>query len=91
MNKTPFEDFKKILENMTPEYKRKLVENFKKFANLKSACEAKGYIKILPLMRGIKVIKKTKEVRELKKVIDELKPGGFIWQDTATPEKKSKR
>ena len=79
--KAPFEEFKKILEKMTPEYKLKLVENFKRFSNLKSLCEAKGYIEILPKMAGIRVLKKTEEVKELKKIKDFLKPAGFKWEE----------
>jgi len=77
--KAPFADFIEVLKNMTPAYKKTLIDNFKKFGTLRTYCEAKGYIKTLPMLKGIEVLKKTKEVKELKKVIDILKPGKFQW------------
>ena len=79
--KTGFEDFAEILLNMPLEKKRKLIESHQEFGRLRSWCEAKGMIEILPKMTGIKVLKKTKEVRKLKKLIDILQPGRFKWED----------
>jgi hypothetical protein len=76
-----FEGMISVLEKMSPEYKEKLIKNYQEFSRLKDFCSVKGMIEILPGLRGIKVLKNTKEVRQLKKVIDFLKPGGFIWQD----------
>jgi len=88
---TPFEEFKAILNSMTPEHRDKLLAAHKEFTRLKSYCEAKGEIEILPQLKGIKVLKLTRQVKELKKVIDILKPGGFIWEDLKTTEKSSKK
>lgn len=77
--KDQFATIKEILEKMSPAHRQKLIESHQKFTKLRSFCEAKGYIEILPKLTGIKVLKKTKEVRELKKVIDFLKPGKFEW------------
>lgn len=77
----PFQGMIDILNNMNPEYRNKLVDNYKKFSNLRSLCEAKGYIEVLPQLKGIRVLKKTSEVIELKGVVDFLKPGKFQWLD----------
>lgn len=79
--KTPFEELKKVLQEMTPDYRQKLLGAHQEFIRLRSLCEAKGYIETLPQLSGIKVLKMKKEVRELKKVIDILKPGKFKWED----------
>lgn len=77
----PLDKIKKVLENMTPEYRLKLVKAHEGFGRLKSLCEAKGYIEILPNLQGIRVLKKTPEVKELKEIIDFLKPANFKWLD----------
>jgi hypothetical protein len=77
----PFDGLKEVLEKMTPEYRAKLIYNYKRFAELKAFCAVRGYIEVLPQMKGIKVLKKTAEVKELKGVIDILKPGNFKWED----------
>lgn len=77
--RAPFSEFLEVLQKMAPERKKALIDNFKEFGTLKALCEARGYIEILPKMKGIKVLKKTKEVKRLKKVIDFLKPGKFQW------------
>jgi len=64
---------------MTPEYKKKLIQAYNDFSRLKSLCSVKGYIEVLPRFQGIKVLKNTPEVKELKKIIDFLKPGHFKW------------
>ena len=74
-----FDGFKEMLENMKPDYKEKLIKNYQEFGRLRSFCQAKGMIEVLPSLQGIKVLKKTKEVRQLKKVVDFLKPGRFKW------------
>jgi hypothetical protein len=91
MNNTPFAEFKAILEKMTPEYKERLLGAHKRFASLRGLCSARGYIENINKMGGIRVLKQTPEVIELKEVIDILKPGGFIWEDIDTTEKKSKK
>lgn len=79
--KQPFEEFKEILNKMSPSYKKKLIESHQEFTKLRSLCEAKGYIETLPGLRGIRVLKKTSEVKKLKKLIDFLKPGKFEWTE----------
>ena len=79
--KTGFETFAEVLKNMPPEHKRKLIDSHREFTRLRSICEAKGYIEVLVNLTGIKVLKKTKEVKELKKLIDFLKPGKFKWEE----------
>ena len=84
--KTPFVEFAEVLRQMSPTKKLELIESHKKFIKLRSLCEARGWIETLPTLSGIRVLKKTKEVKELKKVIDVLQPGRFKWVD----ESKSK-
>ena len=86
-----FEKLKKVLQDMTPQYRQKLLDAHHNFSRLKGYCEAKGMIEILPQLRGIKVLKHTKEVKELKSVIDILKPGNFKWEDIKTIEKSLKK
>ncbi|MDD5353154.1 MAG: hypothetical protein PHS93_08355 [Candidatus Omnitrophica bacterium] len=66
---------------MTPEYKAKLIKAYDEFGRLKSFCEAKGQIEIMPQLQGIRVLKKTPEVKKLKEIIDFLKPANFKWLD----------
>ena len=91
IKKNPFEAYIKMLNAMTTEYKSKLVNAHKKFGELRAFCEAKGYIETMPQLRGIKVLKNKPEVKELKAVIDTLKPGKFIWEDMLTTGKSSKK
>ena len=91
MNNTPFGEFRALIEAMTPEYKARLLDAHKRFASLRALCSARGYIENINKMGGIKVLKTAPEVIELKEVIDILKPGGFIWEDIPTTEKKSKK
>ena len=91
IKKNPFEVMKKILEQLTPDFRQKLIDAHRRFGELRTFCEAKGYIETMPQLRGIKVLKKTPEVIELKKVIDFLRPAKFIWEDIATTVRKSKR
>ena len=86
-----WEKLKKVLNEMTPTYREKLLSAHRKFNQLKSYCQAKGYIEILPQMRGIRVLKKTHEVNELKNVIDIFKPGNFKWEDIKTTENSLKK
>ena len=81
IDKLPFEELTEVLKKMTPEHKQKLIDSHKEFIRLRSLCEAKGWIETLPQLRGIRVLKKTPEVKELKKVIDFLQPGSFKWED----------
>ena len=76
---TPFAEFKTVLENMTMEHKLALIKNYKDFGRLKELCRAKGYIEVLPRLVGIRVIKNKPEVKQLKKVVDQLKIGNFKW------------
>jgi hypothetical protein len=91
MKQAPFEELKRVLEEMTPDYREKLLNAHKEFIRLRSLCEARGYIEALPQLKGIRVLKKTREVKELKKIIDILKPGNFEWVDIKITGKKSKR
>ena len=91
IKQNPFEAMKEVLEKLTPEFRGQLIEAHRKFGELRTYCEAKGYIETMPQLRGIKVLKKTPEVTELKKVIDFLRPAKFIWEDIATTAKKSKK
>ena len=91
MKKNPFEVMKDVLERLTPEFRGQLIEAHRRFGELRTYCEAKGYIETMPQLRGIKVLKKTQEVIELKKVIEFLKPAKFIWEDIATTGKKLKK
>ena len=77
----PFDDFVEVFKNMAPDHKQKLIAAHKEFGRLRGFCSAKGHIEILPKMQGIRVLERTKEVKELKKVVDFLKPGGFKWID----------
>jgi len=79
--KTGFEAFTEVLKNMPPAQMKKLIESHQEFNRLRSFCEAKGYIENLPSLSGIKVLKRTKEVKALKKVVDILQPGKFKWVD----------
>jgi hypothetical protein len=91
IKKNPFEAYIKMLNAMTPEYKRKLVDAHRRFGELRSLCEAKGYIETMPQLRGIKVLKNKPEVKELKGVIDTLKPAKFIWEDIKTTGQSLKK
>ncbi len=84
---TQFDDFADVLKNMDPQYKQKLIESHQKFHQLRSWCEAKGYIETLPKLTGIRVLKMTKEVREMKRLIDTLQPGRFKWEDETKKKK----
>jgi hypothetical protein len=81
MKQAPFEELKTLLQKMTPDYRAKLLHAHQEFTRLKAGCAAKGYIELLSQMRGIRVLKMTPEVRELKAAIDFLKPAKFIWED----------
>jgi hypothetical protein len=78
---TQFDGLIDVLKQMTPEYRQKLIENYQAFGRLRCLCQAKGYIEVLPNITGIKVLKNTDEVKELKNVVDILKPGRFKWLD----------
>ena len=88
---SPFERMRDILVNMTPEHRDRLIEAHKAFGRLKSFCEAKGYIEVLPSMSGIKVLKNKPEVKELKAVISFLQPGNFKWVNTAGIDEHAKK
>jgi hypothetical protein len=45
----------------------------------------------MPQLRGIKVLKNKPEVKELKGVIDTLKPAKFIWEDIKTTGQSLKK
>jgi len=77
---TGFETFAEVLKNMTPAHRAKLIENHQNFSKLRGYCEAKGYIENLPGLTGVIVLKNTKEVKELRKVVDFLQPGKFKWE-----------
>ena len=77
-----FDNIINVLKNMPPDKKAALIKAHQEFHRLKSFCEAKKEIELLPKMTGIKVLKKTKNVKALKAVIDYLKPAGFEWKDT---------
>jgi len=91
IKQNPFEAMKKILEQLTPDFRQKLIDAHRRFGELRTFCEAKGYIETMPQLRGIRVLRKSPEVIELKKVIDFLRPAKFIWEDIATTAKKSKK
>ena len=78
---TPFANFIDVLKNMPPAEKSRIIKNHQEFHRLRTWCSAKGDIEVLPKMTGIRVIKKTKEVAELKKLMDELKPKGIKWTE----------
>jgi len=77
----PFANFVDLLKNMPPEKLQKIIKNHQEFHRLQTWCSAKKWIEVLPKMTGIKVLEYTPEVIELKRLIDELKPGGFKWLD----------
>jgi len=85
---TPLEKMKNILVNMPPAHRQRLVDAYKKFGTLKSLCAARGEIEILPQLKGIKVLKRTEEVKELKAVVDFLKPSKFIWEEKGRKKAK---
>lgn len=90
MSKAPLENMANLLRNVPREQLESLLARHKRFNYLKEVCRGKGYIEILPRMSGIKVLKLTKEVRELKQIKEALNPGGFIWEDIVIIAKKSK-
>ena len=75
----PFDGIKEMLQKMTPGYREKLIASYRDFSRLKCLCEARKFIEVLPNLQGIKVLKKTKEVKQLKAVTEILKPGRFKW------------
>jgi hypothetical protein len=77
---SPLEKMRNVLVNMPPEHRKKLIEAYQEFSRLKSWCEAKKQIEILPKMQGIKVLKNTPDVKKLKKIVDFLNPGSFKWE-----------
>jgi len=76
-----FDNIINVLKNMPADKKEALIKSHQEFHRLKSLCEAKKEIEVLPKMTGIKVLKKTDNVKALKTVIDYLKPAGFEWKD----------
>ncbi len=76
---TPMEKMRDLLTNMPPDHKAKLIKNYQDFSRLKSMCEARKEIEILPKMAGIKVLKNTADVKELAKIVKFLNPGSFKW------------
>ena len=90
IKKNPFEKFVKVLKEMSPELRNNIISAHKRFGELRGYCQAKGYIETLPQLRGIKVIKNTPEVKELKTVVERLKPGRFIWLDIGDTEESLK-
>jgi len=91
MNEAPFAQFLEIFRQMTPDHRQRLIDAHEEFSRLRSWCEAKGEIEVLPGLSGIKVLKKTDEVKKLKKVIDFLKPGKFQWLEKGGIVKKLKK
>lgn len=87
----PLQDFLEVFKRLSPEKKQKLIHAHQEFTRLRSWCEAKGYIEILPQLVGIKVLKNTKEVRELKKVVDFLQPAKFKWLEIGGSGKKLRK
>ena len=82
-----FDNIIEVLKNMPPDEKAALIQAHQKFHQLKEHCQAKNMIEILPKMTGIRVLKNTPEVKELKTVIDKLKPAGFKWLKKGEKEK----
>jgi len=82
-----FDNIIDVLKNMPPAEKNKLIEAHKSFGRLRSLCEARGEIEIMPKMTGIKILKWTENTQELKKVKEFLNPAGFQWIEP----KKTKR
>lgn len=85
-----FDNIIDVLKNMPPDEKNKLIEAHKSFGRLRSLCEAKGEIELMPKMTGIKVIKWTDNTRELKKVKEFLNPAGFQWIEPKHAKKSKK-
>lgn len=83
MKGNQFAKMAQMLDALKPDVKNGIINAHKQFGTLRSLCEAKGWIETMPQLKGIKVIKNKPEVKELKKVIDILKPSKFIWDDTA--------
>lgn len=79
-NIAKFDNIIDILKNMPPKLKAKLIHSHQEFHRLKLFCETKKEIEVLPKMTGIRVLKNTPDTRELKKVVDILKPAGFTWE-----------
>ena len=77
----PFANMVDMLKNMEPAKMQKIIKNHQEFHRLVTWCSAKKWIEVLPKMTGIKVLEHTPDVSELKRLIDELKPGGFKWLD----------
>lgn len=77
--KTGFETFTEVLKNMSPDHRQKLITSHQKFGALRGWCEAKGHIINLPSLGGLEVLKNTEQVKELKEVVDFLKPANFKW------------
>jgi hypothetical protein len=77
----PFANMVDLLKNMDPTKMQRIIKNHQDFHRLQTWCSAKKWIEVLPKMTGIKVLEYTPEVIELKRLVDELKPGGFKWLD----------
>jgi len=91
MNEAPFAQFLEIFRQMTPDHRQRLIDAHKEFTRLRCWCEAKGEIEVLPGLKGIKVLRKTNEVKKLKKVVDFLKPGKFQWLEKGGIVKRRKK
>jgi len=83
---SPLEKMRDVLLKMPADHRQKLTQAYQDFSRLKAWCEARKEIEILPRFRGIKVLKNTAEVKELKAIVDFLKPANFKW--VAKPNKK---
>lgn len=77
-----FDNIINVLKNMPADKKDTLIKAHNEFHRLKSLCEAKKEIEVMPKMTGIRVIKRTEKTNALKAVIEYLKPAGFKWEDT---------
>lgn len=78
---TAFDSFTDVLKNMSFSEKQALISAHQNYSRLKSLCLAHGEIEMLPGFSGFRVLKKTKDVAELKKVVEKLQPGHFKWEE----------
>ncbi len=70
-----FEDFKAILESMTPEQRATKLKALNDITRLRTLCKAKGWADLEPEKMRIVITDRQKEVEEL---LEALKAGGMV-------------
>lgn len=70
-----FEDFKAILESMTPEQRKTKLEALNEITRLRTLCRAKGWADLEPEKMRIVISDRQKDVEDL---LVALKQGGMV-------------